>query len=268
MSVSKSMDLFWHDLRRHTVNEDIKAAIEHLDRYGYCLLEDRIPAETARSMAKRFLELHQIPENKEYIHGDAYYQTFFGVMNLEDRVWACASHPDTVAVARHFLGPYCRVVEACSKPTWPGAPAQGLHADSTDDFLRLPDVPWMINTIWMLTDFTVENGATGVVPMSHRSRLKGPPTDLMSDSPLIKPVTGRAGSVMMWHGGTFHMARANTSREIRVGLNIAYYPRWFNNWVEGGHQPIWPETYERMPEEMRRLCTGKRGRLRADMYEA
>ena len=53
-------------------------------------------------------------------------------------------------------------------------------------------VPGMINTIWMLTDFTIENGATGVVPMSHRSRLKRPPSEITPESPLIKPVTGRA----------------------------------------------------------------------------
>jgi hypothetical protein len=249
------------------MTQDVKAAIEHLTVYGYCLLEDCIPAAAARSMAQRFLELHADPQYRPYIVGDEHYQTFFGIMNFDDRVWACAAHPDTVAIARHFLGPTCRVIEACSKPTWPGAPPQELHADSAEDFAQVPDVPWLINTMWMLTDFTSENGATGVVPMSHRSRLKAPPPDIAPDSPLIKPITGRAGSVMLWHGGLFHIARANMSDQIRVGLNIAYNPRWYNNWVEWGHQPIWPETYQRMPEEMKKLCPGRLGRARADMYE-
>ena len=85
-------------------------------------LENRIPGDTARRMAERFLELHTDPKCQIYNTGDEYYQTLFGMMNLDDRVWMCASHPDTVAVARHFLGQNCRVVEACSKPTWPGAP--------------------------------------------------------------------------------------------------------------------------------------------------
>jgi hypothetical protein len=249
------------------VTEEIKAAIGHLEVYGYCLLPERIPSEDARRMATDFLKFHDRPEYRSYIHGDAYYQTLFGMVNLDDRVWTCVSHPDVTAVARHFLGPRFRMVEACSKPTWPGAPAQGLHVDSAGNFLHVPDIPWMINTIWMLTDFTMENGATGVVPMSHRSRLKQPPTDITPDHPLIKPITGRAGSVMLWHGGLFHMARANTSRDIRVGLNIAYYPTWFNNWVEGGHQPVWPETYERMPENMKKLCPGLRGHSREERYE-
>ena len=249
------------------MNSDVKAAIDCLATYGYCLLEDRIPEDTVRRMAERFLELHTDPQCQIYNTGDQYYQTLFGMMNLDDRVWTCASHPDTVAVARYFLGQNCRVVEACSKPTWPGAPGQHLHVDSAREFHEVPDVPWIINSIWMLTDFTVENGATGVVPMSHRSRRRTPPSDITPDSPLIKPITGRAGSVIMWHGGTYHQARANTSDQIRVGLNIAYYPPWFNNWIEGGHQPIWPETYERMPPEMQQLCPGLLGHNRADRYE-
>jgi len=43
------------------------------------------------------------------------------------------------------------------------------------------------------------------------------------------------------------MARANVSNnQIRIGLNIAYYPRWFNNWIEDNHQPVWPKTYDRI----------------------
>ena len=86
------------------MNSDVKAAIECLTTYGYCLLEDRIPEETAYRMAERFLELHGDAKCQIYNTGDQYYQTLFGMMNLDDRVWMCASHPDTVAIARHFLG--------------------------------------------------------------------------------------------------------------------------------------------------------------------
>ena len=103
--------------------------------------------------------------------------------------------------------------------------------------------------------------------MSHRSRLKGPPAALEADDPMVATVTGRAGSVMMWHGGLFHGAGPNTGADIRVGLNIAFYPRWMNNWIEGGHQPLWPETYERIPPEFRSLCVGKVGKVREEKYE-
>lgn len=249
------------------MKRELEEAIAHLDTYGYCLLEERIPEELARSMAADFLELHANPRYQDNIVGDRHYQTLFGILNLDERAWICASHPDATAIAGHFLGPNFRVAEGCSKPTWPGAPAQSLHVDSTREFIQVPDIPWMINSIWMLTDFTVENGATGVVPMSHRSRLSEPPARIDPDSPLIKPVIGRAGSVMLWHAGLFHQARANTGEQMRIGLNVAYYPRWFNNWMENNHRPIWPETYERMPPAMQRLCPGRLGHEREECYE-
>src|SRR5690242_329374 len=130
------------------MSTDVRDAIQHLSVYGYCVLEERIPAELASQLAERFLALHADATYAPYIAGDRYYQTLFGALNYDDRVAVCASHPEVVAVAQHFLGPHCRVVEACSKPTWPGAPAQALHVDSAREFQSVPDVPWMINTMW------------------------------------------------------------------------------------------------------------------------
>ena len=137
------------------MNRELLDAADHLLTYGYCILEDRLPEEKTRSMAADFLELHEDPRYSEYNTGEKPYETLFGMLNHDDRVWDCAFHPDTVAVARHFLG-RCRVVEAASKPIWPGCKGQWpLHVDSAGDFQQVPDVPWMINSIWMLTDFTV-----------------------------------------------------------------------------------------------------------------
>ena len=40
-----------------------------------------------------------------------------------------------------------------------------------------------------------------------------------------------------------------------------------NNWGEGGHQPLWPETYARMPPEVQRLMPGLHGPRRGELYE-
>jgi hypothetical protein len=250
------------------LSKELISAIRHLDTFGYCVLPERVPREVAKEFGDRCLELHADPNNSTFIRGDEYYQTLFGMLNLDERTWQYAFHEDTIAIARHFLGRHCRVVEACSKPTWPGAPPQNLHVDSAGGFERVPDIPWMINTIWMLRDFSDANGGTGVVPLSHRSRLKSPPPETEPENPLVKAIEGPAGSVILWHGGTWHQARANRSNDIRIGLNIAYYPRWFNNWIENGHQPVWPETYERLPDHYRCLVPGRQGRKREEVYEA
>ena len=249
---------------------ELQEAARQLLVDGYCLLEDRLPEAQATEMAADFIRMHADAALAGDKHVQPGYETLFGMLNRDDRTWDCAFHPDTVAIARHILGGSGRVVEAACKPNWPGAEGQWpLHVDSAGNFAQVPDVPWMINTIWMLSDFTAENGATLIVPGSHGARLHRPPEDLQPDDTGILAVEGRAGSVLMWHAGVWHGAGSNVSdSDIRVGLNVAYYPRWMNNWVEGGHQPLWPETYGRMPEEYRALCPGKRSRDRDLVYES
>ncbi len=242
-------------------------AISHLERYGYCLVPGLMPPSEADQLRERILELHANPANRQYIVGQKPYETLFGLLNLEPRVWQWASHPFPVALARRLLGPRVRVAEVVSKPTWPDpSMVFNLHVDSAHMFNRIPDVPWIVNSIWMLNDFTAENGATGVVPMSHLSR-SHPTPDLVEGHRCLIPVEGRRGSLMMWHAGLFHTARPNRSPEIRVGMNISYYPPWFNIYGEGGHQPIWPEVFAKMPPHLQELLPQRKGHSRAEVYE-
>jgi ectoine hydroxylase-related dioxygenase (phytanoyl-CoA dioxygenase family) len=68
---------------------------------------------------------------------------------------------------------------------------------------------WVCNTIWLLDDFTPENGATRCIPGSHKWGVN--PVKALEDPLAPYPgevlVTARAGAVVvmnahMWHGGT------------------------------------------------------------------
>ena len=248
----------------------VQEAIDHLDLFGYCLLEEAIPVELAESIAEKLFALHEDPRNRVYFQdpNEDVYQTLFGLLNLDRSSWTCAAHPDVLAVVRHFLGEDIRLAEACSKWVKPGAPAGGVHTDSAQDLPELlPDTPWMINSIWMMTDFTEEIGATRIMPTSHRLR-KRPPRGMKADDRRLLPITGRRGSVFLWHGGVWHANGANTTADQhRMALNVAYYPPWWNLAREGGHQPIWPETFERMPPELQRLTRNRVARQREEIYE-
>jgi hypothetical protein len=202
-------------------------ATEQLRSQGYAVIPSLLPRAEALALGEALLALHteQQAELAGQMHGAGEdYQTLFGLLNREDRVWGCAAHPVVQEAVRPLLGESYRVVEAVSKPTWPGAPGQSMHVDSASHFAVVPppECPWMINSIWMLTDFTVENGCTRVVPHSHTSRRKSPPAGI-EDSSLVLPVEGSAGSVILWHSGLYHQAGPNTSKDaVRVGLNIAY----------------------------------------------
>jgi ectoine hydroxylase-related dioxygenase (phytanoyl-CoA dioxygenase family) len=85
---------------------------------------------------------------------------------------------------------------------------------------------WVCNSVWMLDDFTTENGALRIVPGSHRwNRL---PQEVLDDPAASHPneilVTGKAGTVVVmnahcWHGGT-----ANRTERPRTALH-AFYSR-------------------------------------------
>ena len=80
--------------------------------------------------------------------------------------------------------------------------------------------------MWMLTDFTAANGATCVVPGSHRS---GRPPQAEGDMAGQVPIEGNAGSVLVWLGALWHRSGANTTaNQQRMGANVAYIPRYIH----------------------------------------
>ena len=94
------------------MNEELSAAVTHLETYGYCLLPERIPRAEALALGARCLELHADPQYADFIHGDEQYQTLFGMLNLDDRVWQYAFHRDALAIARHAGIPLAERVAA------------------------------------------------------------------------------------------------------------------------------------------------------------
>src|SRR5205085_622444 len=105
----------------------------------------------------------------------------------------------------------------------PGEPAQPLHRDQwAFDFFTFPaGYEVQCNTIWALTDFTEENGATRVVPASNHFEDK---LRLTHDDTV--PAEMRKGSVLFYTGSVYHGGGANRSDAVRVGVNITYNLAW------------------------------------------
>jgi ectoine hydroxylase-related dioxygenase (phytanoyl-CoA dioxygenase family) len=109
---------------------------------------------------------------------------------------------------RHVLGEF-RLSSLNSRAALPGQGLQALHADFGHPVE--PGAYEVCNSIWLLDDFTPENGATRVVPGSHRRGTM--PSDEMpnpgADHPDQLQLTGAAGTVVvfnshLWHGGTLN----------------------------------------------------------------
>ena len=89
---------------------ELREAIDRLDTYGYCLLENLISVEQADLMAEKYFQLHGDPVNRRLFQDPnaELYQTLFSVINSDEMCWDCIVHPQVLAVVRHFLGENAR----------------------------------------------------------------------------------------------------------------------------------------------------------------
>ena len=106
----------------------------------------------------------------------------------------------------------------------PGSPAQPIHRDQLAwDFFPFPnDYEVQCNTLWAMSDYTADMGATRVVPGSHRL---GDNEKFTQDDSI--PAEMERGSVLFYSGKIYHGGGANTTEDaVRQALNITYAVGW------------------------------------------
>jgi ectoine hydroxylase-related dioxygenase (phytanoyl-CoA dioxygenase family) len=134
--------------------------------------------------------------------------------------------PRVLEYVAHVLGPEFKLSSLNARSANPRSDwVQPLHCDAG----AVPDENgyWVCNTIWMLDDFTRENGATRFVPGSHRWG-KLPQTVLQDPSashPEEALLLGRAGTVVVMNTHMWHGATANRSNAPRRALHSFYCRR-------------------------------------------
>ncbi len=131
----------------------------------------------------------------------------------------------------------------------PDSPAQFLHRDHwCFDFFPFPrDVDVEVATIWALSDFEEENGATRVVPDSHRTPDEVKYT-LADSVPAVMP----RGSVVLYLGSTVHGGGENRSGDTRIGINVDYVLGWLRQ-EENQYLSYSLDEVRAFPERIQRL---------------
>ena len=133
-------------------------------------------------------------------------------------------HPAILEAAQSFLKPFCERIQLHLIQVIrirPGQPKQPIHRDRWAWGTYMKDMEPQFNTIWAMTDFTKENGATQVCPGSL-----GWPDNYQPKDEEIGYAEMSAGSVLIYSGGVFHGGGANTSNGDRIGINLTYTLGW------------------------------------------
>ncbi len=185
--------------------------IAFLDEQGYLPLHNILSEEQVLMFRQRLDEIAKEEGESagKEVHQEAGTTRLSNLIDKDPMFDICYTHPRVIAAINHVLKGDFKLSSLNSRASLPGEGLQALHADWGAPVS--PDAFQVCNSIWLLVDFTEENGATRVVPGSHLSeqipsQALDDPKATHADEVLL---TGAAGTVVIfnshtWHGGTIN----------------------------------------------------------------
>ncbi len=198
---------------------------DHLRRHGYAIVDDVVDdalCDQLEAEAMGYIAASD-PGRDDY---DGRFTRRTGALVARcPTARTLVMHPLALGVVRHFLGHASAVQLHLTQiiSVAPGETRQKLHRDEMafDFFDFGPDYHPQCNTLWALSDFTASNGATWILPGSSA----------LDDNAALSSITGaqvemNRGSLLFYEGKVLHGAGANTSTDIRRGVNITYAVGW------------------------------------------
>ena len=199
--------------------------LAELDQAGAVIVKDVIGAQILeRFNAEVMPYVERTPMGRDDFLGKSTKRT--GALAARSQI--CRDlilHDFVLGAAEAFLAPYTKKIILHLTQTieiHPGSSAQAIHRDRYAWGTHLPQsIEPQLNTIWAMTDFTAENGATHCVPGSHRWSWE---QQALSDQ--ICQAEMSKGSVFFYTGSILHHGGANMSNAPRLGLNLTYCLGW------------------------------------------
>jgi ectoine hydroxylase-related dioxygenase (phytanoyl-CoA dioxygenase family) len=203
---------------------DTQDHLAEIESQGFTILHDVFDAARAVALVARLDELESslgITPADNSFEGSATVR-IYNLLVHGELFEAVPVEPRVLSVVEGVLDRGCLISSLSSIAIGPGETAQPIHADDQVMPLPRPHVATVCNSMWALSDFTEDNGATRVVPGSHRWA-DAPEYGTHYDSvPAVMP----RGSVLVWHGSLWHGGGANATDERRYGLAMNYCAGW------------------------------------------
>ena len=225
----------------------VDSDVAQLERDGYVVIEGLLSPQQCQDIAAAADPLlGSVGRNAfEGLHTQRAY-------SLLTKTRACdgiVEHPRVLALLDRLLMPNYLLSQLQAIRIGPGESPQFLHFDDGMYPVPRPRPALSAATIWAITDFTADNGATVVIPGSHRWADNRKPTDDDEHVSVVMP----AGSVVFFVGTLWHGGGANhTADQSRLAVTAQYCEPWLRP-QEAFTLSTPPETVRTVSENIRRM---------------
>ena len=202
--------------------EALEGHVAEIERDGYTIVEGAIETDLVDALLQALPLMETVfdvqPGGNSF--EGAHTLRVYNLLGLSPIWTRVPVHEHVLPIVERVLDPGCLVSSLSSIRIQPGETAQPIHADDQLLPIPRPHPAIVCNTMWALTDFTEENGATHVLPGSSA----------VDDEEGLKLPGGQAamrrGSVLFYDGKVLHGGGANRSNSVRRGVNITYSVGW------------------------------------------
>ena len=219
------------------------------DTYGFTVLERVLAGSDARELADA-VSVADDQIGTDYVHEAAYARHVMNLLACDERFVALVDNPVVLGAVETILGPEVILGSMNARIVRPGDPIQPFHSDIPAQF-RKAGSPVMMQAVWMLDGFTEDNGATRIVPGSHRADAATPPAGV--DVKHWVAPTGPAGSVLLFNGQCWHGGGTNRSTAIRRAVFAHYRVAPWMRFQCDPHDGFSNEVWERLNDKQHAL---------------
>ena len=224
--------------------------LQRIDEYGYTIVEGAVDLDLVDTLVDELDRLERalgtVPATNSFEGRRT--TRVYNLLAHGPRFARIPVHPAVLPICEGVLDTGLLVSSLSSIAIGPGETAQPVHADDQVVPLPRPHPAIICNTMWALTDFTADNGATRLVPGSHTA---DHPPDLHGRYETV-PAEMARGSVLVWHGSLWHGGGANTTDERRIGIAMNYCAGFLRQ-QENQQLGLPPETVRSFPHRLQEL---------------
>ena len=226
-----------------------------LDDDGFVVLDAGMDAALLHGLRARILELFEEEGDRagHEFKTEEHARRLANLVNKGEVFARAIALPQVLEYVRYVLGGDCKLSSLNARSADPHTDiGQPLHVDMG----AIPDEQgyWVCNSVWMLDDFTRDNGPTRMVPGSHKWGTR--PQDVLEDPFAPHPaevlLTGKAGSIAVMNAHMWHAGTANRTAAPRLAMH-GFYCRRDKPQQQYQKQLLHPDVQASLPPDVRQI---------------